>query len=182
MLSWKGVRVVKYASDLWSMQEIIFRIKPKIIVETGTRFGGSASYFADMQILAGIENPQVFTIDISTEEYQQAAYHPNVKRFTGSSLDPVIFNEIGTETLNIGDSPVLINLDSDHVTEYVTKELALYAPLVTVGSYLIVEDTNQPGPRMALYSFLAGHPEFMVDRKVEPSETTNPCGYLLRCS
>jgi cephalosporin hydroxylase len=178
-MTWKGVRVVKYASDLWSMQEIIYRVKPKIIIETGTRFGGSAAFFADMQYLAGIDK-FVYTVDVSSEEYQKSLEHPYITRLIGSSLDPGIFNEIKTAALK--KEPVLVNLDSDHTAEHVAKELALYASLVTVGSYLIVEDTNQPGPRMALYAFLAGHPEFMVDRKVEPSETTNPCGYLLRCN
>jgi cephalosporin hydroxylase len=179
-MTWKGVRVVKYASDLWAMQEIIYKVKPKLIIETGTRFGASANFFADMQILAKIEWPRVYTVDVSSEEFQKDAEHTNVKRFIGSSLDPDIFAEIQMESITT--DPVLVNLDSDHTAEHVAKELALYAPLVTVGSYLIVEDTNQPGPRMALYGFLAGHPEFMVDRRVEPSETTNPCGYLLRCN
>jgi len=172
-----GIRIVKFSSDTMQYQELIWKLRPKVIVECGTRFGGSALFFAHMMELMKIPDAKVITIDITDEEYQ-APEHPLIHRLIGSSVDPAIFSKV---VEGIGKlSPVLISLDSEHTTEHVLNELNLYHKLVTKGSYLIVEDTNQLGPRMALYKFLSEHPEFVPDTIIQPVDTSNPSGYLLR--
>jgi cephalosporin hydroxylase len=177
-MNYRGIRVVKYQTDLLMIQELIYKVRPRLIIETGTRFGGSALFYADMQKLMEIPDPLVYTIDITDEEFMAPDNNYIVRRI-GSSLSNFLFEEI--KEIAKKRFPVLIDLDSDHSAEHVSKELALYSPLVTKGSYLIVEDTNEPGPRMAVYSFLAGHSEFTPDRNCEVNNfTSNPNGYLLR--
>lgn len=176
-MNWFGVRVVKNSQDLFAYQEMIWKVKPKRIIECGTRFGGSALFFAQILELMNIEDSLVITIDISNSE-NLAPPHKLVKNLIGSSLSPNVFDEVKSLIGNI--EPVLVSLDSDHSAEHVSQEISLYYPLVTKGSYLVVEDTNQLGPRLAVYSFLATHPEFIPDKNIEPFSTTNPNGYLLK--
>jgi cephalosporin hydroxylase len=172
-----GIRIVKFASDVMVYQEMMWKIRPKVIVECGTRFGGSALFFAHMMNLMRIPDAKVITIDITDEEYI-APENTYIHRLIGSSVDPNIFSKV---VEGIGKlSPVLVSLDSEHTTEHVLNELNLYHKLVTKGSYLVVEDTNQLGPRMALYKFLSEHAEFIPDAILQPMDSSNPSGYLLR--
>ncbi len=182
---WMGVPVLKCPLDLWIYQEIIFRVKPDLIIETGTYKGGTAHYFASICELIG--NGEVVTIDI--EEYPNRPIHSKITYLHGSSTSPSIVAAI--RKLIEGKRNVLIILDSDHSMAHVRQEMELYAPLVTIGSYLIVEDTNingnpvlpesGPGPNEAIDDYLHGHPEFMIDRSMEKLLMTfNPGGYLQR--
>jgi cephalosporin hydroxylase len=179
-----GVTTVKCPLDLWVYQEIIWRLRPGLVVETGTAFGGSALYLASMCDLVG--SGEVVTIDIQLPAEPPA--HPRLTYLTGSSTDPEIVEKVRSRA--VGAQPVLVILDSDHSREHVRQEIRSYAPLVTPGSYLVVEDTciRHPvlpdwgeGPWEAVQDFLAEDDRFVVDRGCEKFWLTfNPGGYLRR--
>jgi cephalosporin hydroxylase len=180
---WMGTPVLKCPLDLWIYQEIIFRVKPDLIIETGTYKGGTAHFFASMCELMG--KGEVVSVDI--EEYPDRPVHPRITYLQGSSTSPAIIDEVKKRAKS--KKSILIILDSDHSMAHVRQEMELYAPLVTSGSYLIVEDTNingnpvlpesGPGPKEAIDDYLKKHPEFTVDRSMEKFLMTfNPGGYL----
>jgi cephalosporin hydroxylase len=182
---WLGVELLKCPFDLWIYQEILHEIKPEWILETGTAFGGSALYMAS--VLDHLGAGQVVSIDIVRKPDWPG--HPRVSYLTGSSTSPEILDEVRRRVA--GSSRVLVILDSDHKRDHVLEELRLYSPLVTKGSYVIVEDTNVngrpvfpgfgPGPGEAVDEFLRGHPEFERDASRERFFVTfNPGGYLRR--
>jgi cephalosporin hydroxylase len=181
---WLGTRAYKCPQDLWIYQEILFEVKPELIIETGTAAGGSALFLASVCDL--LDHGEIVTIDIDD---QQRPAHPRIRYLTGSSTDPKLVEIVRTAA--VGASPVLVLLDSDHAAAHVIAELHAYAPLVTIGSYLIVEDTNVnghpvypehgPGPAEAVEEFLANDDHFEVDRNRERLMLTfNPGGYLHR--
>jgi cephalosporin hydroxylase len=181
---WLGAQALKNPLDLWVYQEIIVETRPDLIVETGTYRGGSALYLASVCDLLG--HGEVVSIDV---EPTRADYpsHPRVTYLAGrSSTDPAVVDEVRARAEG---RPILVILDSDHSQAHVDAELAVYAPLVPVGCYLIVEDSNigrirkdlMPGPLEAVESFLAGTNEFEIDREREKFLITfNPSGYLRR--
>jgi cephalosporin hydroxylase len=184
--AWLGVPLWKNPLDLWVYQEIIWEVKPALIIETGTWRGGSAFYFASLLDLIG--DGKVITIDHSPGKGRPE--HPRVEYITGSSIAPEIF-ELVASRVAAADGPVLVILDSNHRQEHVAAELEKYPSWVTPGSYLIVEDTNinghpvnpffGPGPMEAVNDFLPRHPEFEVDSTREKYMVThNPRGYLRR--
>ena len=171
-LTWRGVHVMKNPMDLWIYAELIQQIHPALVIETGTAHGGSARWFADCG--AG----HVVTID--TDPMREVD-HPNITQLIGSSTDPAIVAQAAAFIR--GDGPVLVSLDSDHSTAHVAAELALYAPLVTVGSVMVVEDTNvAEGPLEALQPWLAAHAgTWAVDAMCHRLYLTfNPGGWLRR--
>ena len=182
--TWLGAQALKNPLDLWVYQEIVFETKPELIVETGTYRGGSALYLASLCDLVGAG--EVVSIDIEPlrEDYPS---HPRITYLAGrSSTDPSVVEEVRARAAG---RPILVILDSDHSQAHVEAELATYAPLVPVGCYLIVEDSNigqiredlMPGPLEAIETFLAGTDEFVIDREREKFLITfNPSGYLRR--
>lgn len=197
-LTWMGVPMQKYPNDLLVYQEIIFRCRPDVILETGTNNGASAHFFATMLELCD-RNTQRFsrrecrvvTVDIFPlpkpllETRQDICYVQNISSTTPRALQVMTESCLGAQTMVV--------LDSDHAEAHVFRELELYAPLVSVGQYLIVEDTNVngnpvnlahgPGPKEAVARFLATELGacFEVDRGCEKLLlTANPGGYLRR--
>jgi cephalosporin hydroxylase len=182
--TWMGVTCLKVPLDLWAYQEILFEVRPNLVVETGTHLGGSALFLAHMLDLIG--SGEIVSIDIL--DRRGRPQHARLRYVTGSSSDASLVRGL------LGSRPEerrLVVLDSDHSREHVTNELELFAPWVSVGSYLIVEDTNVnghpvlpshgPGPSEAVADFLARHPEFEADRSREKFLLTyNPGGYLKR--
>jgi cephalosporin hydroxylase len=182
---WMGTKILKCPLDAWLYQEIIYEVKPDLIVETGTCNGGSAHFMASLLDIIG--SGQVVTVDVENET--QRPSHPRITYLTGSSTSPEIVDELAR--LVSGKSRVLVILDSDHSQAHVSQELLAYAPFVTKNSYLIVEDTNingHPvrkdfggGPFEAITDFLAQDRRFVVDRKKEKFMMSfNPGGYLKR--
>ncbi len=181
---WLGVPVYKNPLDLFIFQEIISETRPEVIVETGTHSGGSALYFASVCDLLG--GGEVVSIDI---EDAKAIYpaHPRITYLGGrSSTDPDVLREIGAR---VEGRRTMVILDSDHSQRHVEAELRAYAPLVSEGCYLIVEDSNigrvradlLPGPMQAIETFLRETTLFEVDRERERFFVTfNPSGYLRR--
>lgn len=173
---WKGCVAVKMPTDLWMVQEIVREREPEVIVETGTEQGGSALFYADLGV-------DVITLD--TREDWRRPGHP---RITYLAMDSGWAETRDYVSSLLRGRPTMVILDSDHTEAHVTKELALYAPLVTPGQYLIVEDTwldgvlgGAPGPTAAVAAFLPQHPEFRRDVSRERFFLTmHPGGWLER--
>ena len=184
---WHGIVLQKCPLDLFSYQEIMYEVKPKLIVETGTLHGGSALWLADMMSLIHGWGKQWNVISVDIKQEINLPIHPRIKYLRGSSVSDEIISIIKRLLL----TPVMVILDSDHRAEHVYKELDIYSQFVTPGSYLIVEDTDAnghpilprfgPGPMEALKSWLPNHPEFEIDKSREKFLLTmNPDGYLRR--
>jgi len=180
---WFGKKVLKNPFDLWIYQEILYRLKPNLIIECGTFDGGSAYYMASLCDL--LKKGSVITIDIDT--HPNRPIHPRITYLSGFSTDPNIFNTVKQKIQK--DDVVLVVLDSGHSRENVLSELKLYRDIVTKGSYFIVDDSNinghpidpmyGPGPYEAVQDFLKSNPDFIIDRKNEKFFMTfNPNGLL----
>ncbi len=183
-----GLPILKCPMDLWMYQQIIHKVKPKVIIETGTHYGASAYWLLCCMNMSGIKNKMVITIDI---EQKITFKEPEITQIIGKSTHPdavyTCMNVVG----QLG-GPVMVILDSDHSKESVLAELNLYAKFVTSGSYLIVEDTNinghpvceewGDGPKEALDEWILENQKwFEVDRECEQFMVTfNPGGYLRR--
>jgi cephalosporin hydroxylase len=189
----QNVQIEKNPLDLWMMQQIIYEVQPDFIIETGTWKGGSALYFAHTLNGMGLERSKVITVDIQ-DVHQIASAHPLWKKyvtaFTGSSTDPDIVGKIAQLAKG---KKTLITLDSDHSMAHVLKEMNLYAPLVSSGSYLVVEDTYidgvptdpefGPGPMAAVRRFLEEGGDKILEQDVTREAyimTFNPGGWLRR--
>jgi cephalosporin hydroxylase len=178
-----GTKLEKCPFDLWVYQEILYEIKPEIIVECGTYRGGSALYLASMCDL--LNHGEVVTIDIL--ERKNRPEHKRIEYILGSSTSSEVVEKVKGRIQ--GKSPVLVILDSDHEKEHVLNELNIYGEMVTRGSYLIVEDSNinghpvkpefGPGPMEAINEYMKNNSSYIVDKTKEKYFLTfNPQGYL----
>ncbi len=185
--TWFGARALKCPLDLWMYQEILQRMRPDVIVETGTAEGGSAAFLAFICDLLG--HGRVLTIDV--EPLEGRPEHERITYLEGSSVDPEILASVRESIAS--DDRVMVILDSDHSHDHVLAELRAYAPMVSEGGYLIVEDTNLNGhpilpgigPRAmeAVQEFVAEDERVEIDRDCEKFFLTfNPGGYLRRRS
>ena len=175
-----GVRTFQNPLDAWVVQEVIVEVAPDLLIEAGTANGGSALLWA--MILREV-NPagRVITIDIEDAREERARSHPLAREridfLHGSSTDPAIVEEVRRRAEG---KRVLVLLDSLHTKEHIAAELAAYAPLVAVGSYVIVQDTPFGGTE-AIAEYLAAHPEFEIDSSRERFVLTSSLGgYLER--
>ncbi len=198
--TWLGRPIIQYPQDIMALQEIIWRVKPQLIVETGIAHGGSLLFYATMlELLGGDGLVLGIDIDIRAHNRVEIERHPMSKRtrmIEGSSIDPAIVEEM--HRLAGDRQPVLVALDSNHTHDHVLQELQAYSPLVTSGSYLVVFDTvvedMPPGsfpdrpwdkgnnPKTAVHEFLLTNHRFKIDREIEAKLqlTAAPDGYL-RC-
>lgn len=166
MTSFEGIPVLKNPLDLWIAQEVIWELRPTLIIETGTAFGGSALFYArciDKNGLGAV-------ISIDCDPSLQLPTHPKVSFVTGYSTQPDVVAAVREVALT--HPRVMVVLDSDHSKQNVLDELDAYADLVTPGQLLVVEDTNLdgrpverdwnggPGPGPAVDEWLPRHPEF----------------------
>ena len=190
-----GVKVAKLPTDAWVYQELIARVRPDVLVETGSLAGGSALFFASIMDLIG--HGQVISID--KEAWPCARLHifgdaprpehPRIQFITASSTDPGTVEWV--HSICEGKTALVV-LDSDHRCKHVLEELDAYSPLVSLGSYIVVEDTalnEQTDPGLGEYlgadeavaQWLPKHREFAMDLNCERFLiTTNPGGYLKR--
>jgi cephalosporin hydroxylase len=198
--SWLGRPIIQYPQDIIALQEIIWRVRPDLIVETGIAHGGSTVFFASMLELVGGDG-RVVAVDIDIRPHNRSAIesHPLFRRIDlieGSSVDPAVAERVSR--LAAQRRSVFVVLDSNHTHDHVRRELALYAPLVSRGSYLVVMDTvvehmpadafpDRPwgignNPMTAVREFLAGTDRFVVDEEFDAKLllTAAPSGYL-RC-
>jgi cephalosporin hydroxylase len=183
-LSWFGHHLLKSPLDLWIYQELLVRTRPDFVIETGTFCGGSALYFA--MLLDQLGHGSVITVDIDGQPRRPE--HSRITYITGSSIDPGIAAQVRA---TVGEQRSMVVLDSDHRAAHVYEEILAYSPLVQVGDYLIVEDTNVnghpvlpdfgPGPMEAVDRFLSENHDFEIDQRCERFLLTlHPSGYLRR--
>jgi cephalosporin hydroxylase len=188
-----NVRLIKNPLDLWMMQQVIYEVQPDFIVETGTWRGGSALYWASVLESMGLEKSRVVTVDIQDSTQQASAdrlWKKYVDFYLGSSTDPEIVSAIASR---VKGHKTIVTLDSDHAMQHVLRELRMYSPMISRGSYLVVEDTHLdgvpthpqegPGPLAATLEFLqeGGNKEFEPDFSRERMVMTfNPGGWLRR--
>lgn len=195
--SWLGRPAIQFPQDLVAMQEIIWRTRPEVIVETGIAHGGSLIFSASMLSLLGGER-EVIGVDIDIREHNRDAIgaHPLASRITmiqGSSVDETIAAQVRER---VAGRSAMVVLDSNHTADHVARELALYAPLVQGGHFLIVMDTAVeyadpasivdrpwgPGnnPMTAVDAFLPANPRFVIDEEYDAKLlfTVAPRGYL----
>ena len=198
--TWLGRPIIQYPQDMIAVQEIIWQVKPDLIIETGIAHGGSLIFYASMLELLGADG-QVLGIDIDIREHNRVEIekHSMFKRITmieGSSVDEDIARQVHDFAKN--KKQILVLLDSMHTHDHVLKELQLYSPLVTKGSYLVVFDTaiedmpedffpDRPwgkgnNPKTAVWEYLKTHPEFEIDKNIQHKLliTVAPDGYLKR--
>ncbi|MCB2187254.1 MAG: cephalosporin hydroxylase family protein [Deltaproteobacteria bacterium] len=200
--SWLGVPVIQYPQDLLVMQEVVWAVKPDLIIETGVAHGGSLIFYASLLELLGGEG-RVLGLDIEIRPHNREAIekHPLFRRIALWEGDSTAGEAAAlAREMAAPAQRVLVCLDSNHTHAHVLKEMELYAPLVTPGSYLVVFDTivehlpdefytDRPwsrgdNPATAVRDFLARHPEFAVDEELEGKAvlTVAPGGYLRRIS
>ena len=167
-LHYRGVRTLKLPLDLWNYQEIIFEHDIHWVVETGTRHGGSALFFADL-LAAGKREGCVVTIDVTHEAlHPVAAAHPGIRFLLGDSAADSTRREVLARVPSQRRGGLLLILDSDHAASHVLRELETWVPLLRPGDYLVVEDTIVnghpvrpefgPGPLEAIDAYVARNP------------------------
>ena len=200
--SWLGRPLIQLPSDAMAMQEIIWAVKPDLIIETGVAHGGSVVLSASLLELLGHGEVLGIDIDIRPHNRQAIEAHPLARRISlieGSSTDPVVVAQVRERAA--GKARVLVCLDSNHTHDHVLAELEAYAGLVSVDSYCIVFDTfvedmpadhvwtDRPwgkgnNPKTAVREWLQDHPEFEIDHSIDDRllVTSAPDGFLKRVS
>lgn len=198
--SWMGRPIIQYPQDMLAMQEIVWDVKPDLIIETGIAHGGSLIYYASLLELIG--NGEVLGIDIDIRKHnrKEIEKHPMFKRIKmieGSAISAETLEEV--KKYAEGKKKIIVCLDSNHTHEHVLEELELYSPFVSAGSYIIVFDTiveNLPegyfsqkrpwgignNPMTAVNTFLSINKQFATDETIDNKLLISvaPKGYLKR--
>ncbi len=197
---WLGRPIIQMPQDIIGLQEIIWEVKPDLIIETGIAHGGSLIFSASMLALLGGDGKVLgIDIDIRRHNREEIEQHPLAKRIEmieGSSVDDETAQKVYEFAADY--EHIMVILDSNHTHAHVKAELEIYSPLVSVGSYLVVFDTfiedMPPGlypdrpwnvgdnPKTAVFEFLAENDNFVIDKNVENKllMTSAPSGYLKR--
>jgi len=180
---WMGIKTAKCPMDMWVYQELLYKLRPDYMIETGTLNGGSALFFAQMFDIIG--HGEVISVDI--EQRDCLPDHDRITYVTGSSTS---FDTVQAVQKQIkGAETVMVILDSDHKHLHKLKELKTYGKMVTPGSYMIAEDScfdeypawpeYGPGPAHAIRDFMAENKFFEIDRELERHMITfAPKGFL----
>ncbi len=197
--SWMGRPIIQYPQDMIAMQEIIWELKPDLIIETGIAHGGSLIFYASIMELIG--NGEIVGIDIDIREHNRIEIlnHPmskRIKMIQGSAISEEVVNQIKPYCKD--KKTVIVCLDSNHTHEHVLKELEMYHQFVTKDSYLVVFDTivedlpddlyqNKPwsigdNPKTAVRDFLKTNDNFIIDKTIDNKLLISvaPEGYLKR--
>lgn len=196
--SWLGRPIIQFTQDMIAVQELIWKVKPDLVIETGIAHGGSIIFYASLLELIN-KDGQVLGIDIEIRKHNRVEIenHPMFKRITmieGSSTSEETVEKVFGFAR--GKEKIMILLDSMHTHEHVLKELRLYSPLVGKDSYIVVFDTviedmpedafpDRPwgkgnNPKTAVWEFLKENDRFEIDREIEERIliTVAPDGYL----
>jgi cephalosporin hydroxylase len=179
---YRGIATWKNVFDLWVIQEIVHETQPQIVVEIGTKFGGTTLWLSDL--MRSVASGSVITVDVK----QAATEFPtNVQFIHGNSIAPETVAQVKTRCEG---HRVMLMTDGNHAAEHVLQELLLYAPIVTLGCYFVVEDgivdvmdwpKYQPGPLAAVQRFLSSNDGFVIDESREKFILTYaPGGFLKR--
>ena len=199
-VSWLGVPVLQWPTDLLLLQELMTRLRPRFVVETGLHHGGTAVFYASILRLLGIDG-RVISVDIqiapeARKNVENSSFCDQITLIEGDSKSDAVHRQI--ETLLRGEPNVLVCLDSDHSCAHTLAELRRFSRYVPVGGYLVLFDTIcedladtpngdpswvEDSPMAALRQFLTESPHFVSD----PSwgkflVTFAPQGFLLRRS
>ncbi len=195
--TWLGIPIIQTPEDIVMMQELIWKVRPDVVIECGVAHGGALVLYASILDLIG--KGQVIGVDVEIRKYNRLALqsHPMSRRFTlieASSVEQQTLEQV--RALIQPDDTVLVTLDSNHTKAHVAKELELYAPLVTPDSYVVVFDgvmqvlTDAPGgspawdkdnPWQAVSDFLSENEEFELDPYYNRLKVTHcPGGFLKR--
>lgn len=183
--NWLGVKTIQFPSDLIVIQELIFKNKPDIIIETGVAHGGTLIFYSSILELIGKKYKKVIGIDVlikdhNKEKIKNHKLSKNIKLIECSSTDKSILKKLNLKK----NKKILVVLDSNHSEEHVLKELEIYSKIVSKNSYIIVLDTvieyldeklnkkNKPfsrgnNPFTAVKKFLKFNRNFKIDRKYE---------------
>jgi cephalosporin hydroxylase len=199
---WLGRPIIQLPQDILMMQELVWEIKPDLIIETGVARGGSLIFYASMLELAD-SGGKVIGIDIDIREHNRIEIekHPMFKKIhliEGSSTSTDVLRSVNDYIKSNRCEKILVVLDSNHTHEHVLEELRLYSPFVKKGSYIVVFDTviedmpvgyfsDRPwdkgnNPKTAVWEFLKENDRFEIDEKIDAKLLISvaPSGYL-RC-
>ena len=177
--TWMGRPIIQLPDDMVRLQELIWTLKPDVLLETGIAHGGSLIFYASLFEAMG--KGRVIGVDIDIRAHNRAAIeaHPMMRRISmiqGSSIDPAVVGQVKA-AIAPGES-VLVVLDSNHSRDHVLAELRAYAPLAPVGGYAIATDgimrrlagapRSQPdwtwnNPAQAAADFVAEDPRFAIE-------------------
>jgi cephalosporin hydroxylase len=195
--SWLGCPIIQYPQDIVMMQEIIWTVKPDLIIETGIARGGSVIFYASILELIGKGEVLGLDIDIRSHNRRAIEAHPMFKRITmieGDSVSEDVVAQV--DKIARGRQSVLVCLDSNHTHEHVLNEMKLYSPYVTKGSYLVVFDTiiedmpdnfypdrpwgRENNPKTAVREFIKKTDRFVIDKSINDKLMISvaPGGYL----
>lgn len=182
--SWMGRPIIQLPEDMFRIQEVIYNLKPDVIIETGVAHGGSLIFYAGL--CKAMEQGRVVGIDIEIRKHNRSAIEahelfPWISLIEGSSTAPSTIEQV-KQHIKPGEK-VLILLDSNHLKDHVSQELELYAPLVSTGSYIVAcdgimqqvtggertqSDWVWNNPLTAMTEFLSRHPEFTQEEPAWP--------------
>jgi cephalosporin hydroxylase len=182
--SWLGRPIIQLPEDMIRLQEVIYRVKPDVIIETGVAHGGSLIFYASL--MRAIGKGRVIGVDIEIRPHNRKAVEehelaPYITLIEGSSIAPAVVERVRTKVLP--GKTALVVLDSNHTKAHVLGELEAYSPLVTVGSYIVAcdgimaqvagaprtaADWTWNNPSAAAQEFASRHPEFVVEEPTFP--------------
>ncbi|MEM6623977.1 MAG: CmcI family methyltransferase [Pseudomonadota bacterium] len=182
--SWMGRPVIQLPDDMVRMQEVIYRLRPDLLIETGIAHGGSLIFYASL--MEAMHHGRVLGIDIEIRPHNRTAIeahemYSRIEMLEGSSVDPAIVSQAAKEAEDA--ETVLVILDSNHTYDHVMAELEAFAPLVTKGSYIVStdgvmrdvvgvpragENWATDNPANAAEDFAAKHPEFVIEQPEWP--------------
>jgi len=202
--TWMGRPIIQLPEDMVRLQEVIYEVKPDVIIETGIAHGGSLVFYASL--CKAMEKGRVVGIDIEIRPHNREAIeahelHPYITLIEGSSIDPQIVEQVNLQ-VRPGET-VMVLLDSNHTKDHVLAELNAYAPLVSKGSYVVAMDgimesmagapRTQPdwswnNPKRAALEFVQARPEFAIEKppflfnegNVTEGVTYWPSGFIKR--
>lgn len=182
--SWMGRPIIQLPEDMVRTQEVIYRVKPDVLIETGVAHGGSLIYYASL--FKAMEKGRVIGIDIEIRPHNREAIEAHelanyITLVEGSSTSPDIVSAV-KKMVQPGET-VLVILDSNHTKQHVADELAAYHELVTPGSYIVATDGSMKDlydvprgsadwewnhPTAAAAEFAAQHPDFLLEQPEWP--------------
>lgn len=190
--TWAGVKALKSPGDMWNYQEIIFELKPSLIIEFGTYSGGATLFFAALLDQMS-HRSKILSVDIDHHIMDERLnHHPRIELMLASSTTPQVAQKISQLRQEFPGS-VFVILDSNHEKNHVFAEMLLLRPLLKTGDYLIVEDGNinghpvlpgwGEGPYEAIEQYVSLYPhdyQFDQDREQKFGFTFAPKGFLIR--
>lgn len=182
--SWMGRPVIQAPEDMIRVQEVIYRVKPDVLIETGVAHGGSLIFYASLFKAMG--KGRVIGVDIEIRPHNRRAIEAHelssmITLVEGSSTAADVVARVRTAVQ--GERTVMVILDSNHTCEHVLAELEAYHPLVTVGSYIVATDGSMQdlhdvprgrpewktdNPVTAARRFAQGHPDFLIEQPAWP--------------